>query len=137
VPEAPAPDPDAIPPWAETYRLCSVYESFGKEVQAALLDTKTNKAVMLVLGGDPVEGIQLLAANLTEEEATFEKDGQSVTMKLEASRTPPPRQRAAAARPQTPESSERPVVRPPQRPTNAPPPAPPSRPRGVLRSITR
>lgn len=136
-PEPPPPAEDEIPPWAEAYRLCSVYESFGKEVQVALLDTKTNKPVMLTLGGDPVEGIELLAANLTEEEATFAKDGQSVTMKLMASSTPAPRQETARTRNGRGRgTSDRPVVQPPQRPTNTPPPVP-SRPRGVLRSVTR
>lgn len=134
-PVPPPPAENEIPPWAETYRLCSVYESFGKEIQVALLDTKTNKPVMLKLGGDPVEGIELLAADLSGEEATFAKDGQSVTMKLMASSTPAPRQQAARAT--TPRGgSDRPVVQPPQRPTNTPPPVP-NRPRGVLRSATR
>ena len=86
-PEQPVEDP----PWARTYRLCSVYESNSKRVQVALLDMKTNKPVMLTLGEPPVEGIELISADILDEEAILLKNGQRVTMKLEASKAPKPR----------------------------------------------
>lgn len=86
----PPPPTDETPPWAEAYRLCSVYEDSNQRVQVALLDTKTNKPVMLTLGRDAVNGIELLAADIHEEEATLRKDGEEVTMKLTASKRPPP-----------------------------------------------
>lgn len=135
IPPPPAAPAEETPPWALTYRLCSVYESNREDVQVALLDTKTNKPVILILGGEPVEGIQLLGANITDEQATLVKDGQSVTMKLTASTKPKPR---TVVKPQ---AGQRTVVRPPQRPgtpTKTPTlPSPPNRPRGVIRSTTR
>lgn len=129
-PAAPPPPPmEEEPPWAKTYRLCSVYESNGNGIQVALVDNKTNKPVMLTLGKDPVEGIELLSANVQEEEAVLTKDGRQVTMKVEASKAPPPRTATKA----------------PPRATTATPTRPPtiiSRPpgssdprRGVIRSV--
>ena len=132
-PAAPVVAPEEKPPWAEQYRLCSVYEEDGKEIQVALLDLKTNKAVMLTLGGEPAQGIELLSADVAEEEATLQKDGKPVTMKLSAStrpRTPPKlKPTAAAAAAAKGRTSSRTVVRPGQ-------PAP-ARPRGVVRPSTR
>lgn len=134
-PEAPpAPPAEEEPPWAKTYRLCSVYQSNNSEVQVALLDTKTNKPVMLTLGKGPVEGIELVSADLSAEEAVLRKDGRQATMKLEASKTPPPRPAAASGRTPTPARAAA-----GQAAGRAPQPAQGSTParRGVIRAVPR
>ena len=93
-----APPVDNTPPWAETYRLCSVYEDSNDRVQVALLDIKTKKPVMLTLGGGSIEGIELLSANVNDEQATLEKNGEAITMKLEASKSPPQKQPSKAGK---------------------------------------
>ena len=92
-PEVPVEIPEEEPPWAKVYRLCSVYEADDGGIQVAVLDTKTNKPIMLTLGEEPVQGITLISANIGEEEATLTKDGLQVTMKLETSRRPAPAKR--------------------------------------------
>jgi hypothetical protein len=88
---APGPAPVEEPPWAKSYRLCSVYQEEGEPVEVALLDLKTNKPVMLTLDGGPNQGIELLFADIETEEARLIKDGLEVTMSLEASKAPPPK----------------------------------------------
>lgn len=104
-PEVPVEVPEEEPPWAKAYRLCSVYEANDGGIQVAVLDTKTNKPIMLTLGEEPVQGITLVSADIGEEEATLIKDGLQVTMKLEASRQPAakaaPRGRPAVGAPAT------------------------------------
>mgnify|MGYP001553311848 CR=1 FL=1 len=110
----PAPPPEETPPWADTYRLCSVYEAEGSEVRVGLLEMKSNKALILAIG-EAQNGILLLSADVAEETATLSKDGRQVTMKLEASKTKPP-----AAKKPTPTRSSRSVITPPKTPPRAP-----------------
>ena len=135
-PEEPEVVPEEKPPWADQYRLCSVYEEEGKQIQVALLDLKTQKAVMLTLGGEPDQGIELLSADVVEEEATLQKDGKSFTMKLTASnrpKTPPnPQAPTAAAAAVRANAAARAVIRPGQPAPAAPMPGQ-VRPRGVVR----
>lgn len=115
----PPPPPDVTPPWAETYRLCSVYEAGGTKVRVGLLELKTNKALILAIG-EAQNGIELLSADVTEETATLTKDGQEVTMKLEASTTKKP---APAVKPPAAPRSARTRITPPRAPPNTPAPA--------------
>lgn len=109
----PPPPPEETPPWAETYRLCSVYEAEGSNVRVGLLEMKSNKALILAIG-EAQNGILLLSADVAEETATLSKDGRQVTMKLEASKSKPP-----AAKP-TPTRSSRSRITPPKTPPKAP-----------------
>lgn len=83
--EPPPPPPEETPPWAEMYRLCSVYEAEGKKVRVGLLEMKSNKAMVLAVG-EAKNGILLLSADVGQETAVLTKDGQEVTMKLESSK---------------------------------------------------
>jgi len=111
--EVPVEVPEEEPPWAKAYRLCSVYEANDGGIQVAVLDTKTNKPLMLTLGEEPVQGITLISANVGDEEATLTKDGLQVTMKLETSRRPAPKKRPAK------QPARRAVVVPPATAQNA------------------
>ena len=115
---APTPAPQA-PPWADSYRLVSVTKVEGDEVRVGLLDTKSNKAVVLKVG-EQDNGIELLSADVGEESAELRKGGEVVTMNLKSASggSRPP----AAAKPQE-QASNRPRTaaprtRPPQPPAN-------------------
>jgi hypothetical protein len=130
---APPPPPVETPPWAETYRLCSVYEAEGKKVRVGLLEVKTNKAMILAIG-EAQNGIELLSADVGEESATLTKDGQEVTMKLEASKAKPAA--AAARKPGAPQPASARIT--PPRTSPRTPARPPTAPRGgVIRSSSR
>lgn len=140
-PPEPPPPPAEDPPWAKTYRLCSVYQEEGEPVEVALLDLKTNKPVMLTLGGGPNEGIELVSADVETEEATLVREGLQVTMNLEASKTPAPKPKPPQAN-KKPPNPRRPAGKPGAAvpPANQPakPAAPPTpRSRGVIRATRR
>jgi hypothetical protein len=121
-PVTPPPPVEETPPWAESYRLCSVYEAEGSKTRVGLLEMKSNKALILAIG-ESQNGILLLSADVAEETATLSKDGQEVTMKLEASK------RKAPAKP-----APRPTTRSRVTPPKTPPKAPVRSTRGVIRT---
>ena len=85
-PLAPPPPPGPEkPPWTESYRLFSVIHPEDKPIQASLWDLKSKKAVMVTVGGDPVDGIELISANITDEVAVLSKDGEEATLELKES----------------------------------------------------
>ena len=132
-PVKPPPPAEETPPWAKAYRLCSVYQAAGEPIEVALLDLKTNKPVMLTLGGEASEGIELISADVDAEEATLMKEGLTVTMQLEASKKPPPK--PAPRKPGQRRVRKR-VAQPatPQQPNARPGAAPTPRRRGVIRA---
>lgn len=71
------------PPWAAAYRLVSVTKVEGGDVRVGILDTKSNKALVLKVG-EMEDGIELLAADVLAENAELRKGGEVVTMDLKA-----------------------------------------------------
>lgn len=135
VPEPVAAPVPVTPPWAETYRLVSVTKVEGDDVRVGILDTRSNRAVVLKVG-EMEDGIELLSANIEEESAELRKGGEVVTMTLTAA-NPGSRPNPTAAAGKAPPSSNRRTIAPrgqPTQPGAIQPGQPTSSPRGVLRN---
>jgi len=130
-----APPMPNAPPWAETYRLVSVTKVEGDEVRVGIVDTKSNRALVLKVG-KPEEGIEVLSADVVEESAQLSKGGEVVTMSLTAAKAGSRPQPKAAARTAPPNNRLPITPRGQSKPTTASNASPIRAPRGVLRKST-
>lgn len=97
------PEPEPPPPPGESFaknlRICSITQPEGRELKVGFVDLPTEKSFMLQVGEQNADGIELISADLIEEEAVVQKGTEIVLMKLAEGTATPISGTQLAARP--------------------------------------
>lgn len=126
----------ATAPFAMTLAMTSICEMEPGNVRVGLFDTKIKRSYLLSVGAEPEDGIQLVSADVTKEEAVLRRGTEMSIMKLATPTNTVPTAMApaggSAGRPSF-DFLRRQRENQPQTQPQTPPPAPPAPPEPKLK----